>query len=200
MCFAKAWLTPEEMVLWLIITARPRITPGLKVVKNKLQRKESHSCRELHIFLLSQPRDALPSGQGRVVGVNVTNKPQWARRCWPPGTRSVLTRQTPRARAEWYTPLVNLVNICVEGISHRHPSGRRGRLHINDIAAVLSPVFSIWRVIRSPLCVSGPSLIIHRVQVWVRSYRVTPSFVPSEGGLGCCTAVTLRSACIFTCC
>lgn len=153
MCFAKAWLTPKEMVLWLIITARPRITPGLKVVKNKLQRRESHSCRELHIFLLSQCRDALPSGQGRVVGVNVTNKSQWARRCWPLGTRSVLTRQTQRARAAWYTPLVNLINICVKGISHRHQSGSRGRPHINDIAAVLSPSFlHLEGHQKSPLC------------------------------------------------
>ena len=66
---------------------------------------------------LSQPRDALLDGWGRLVGVNVTNTFRWAWKCWSPGTRRALMRQMPRPCGESCTPLINLTSICVKGMS-----------------------------------------------------------------------------------
>lgn len=86
----------------------------LRVVKNKLQWGESHTCGRLRSSL-SQLRDALLDGWGRLVGVNVTNTLRW--KCWSPGTRRELMRQMQRPRTELCTPLINLTSICVEVMS-----------------------------------------------------------------------------------
>lgn len=77
---------------------------------------KSH-LRQTQVSPLSQHRDALLNGWGRLVGVNVTNTFQWAWRCWSPGTRRALMRQTQRPSAELCAPLINLTGICVKGMS-----------------------------------------------------------------------------------
>ena len=98
-------------------------------------------------------------------------------------------RQTQRPCTELCTPLINLTSICVEGMS---PGTSPATEADFTLMAHRLPV-SLCRVTRSPLWASGSSFSIHRVPAWVRSYRETLPQAPSEGVLGCCMAIILRS-------
>lgn len=102
------------------------------------------------------------------------------------------------------TPLpgVNLMNIGDEGLppTPGHQPGRRR--HRNGPAAFLRSTLSSglhWEGHPGPLCAPAPSSATNRVLSGMRRYRATLSFVVSESVLGCCPAVTLRFAWIFTC-
>lgn len=113
--FCKSLANPKGTGVWLIITARPRVTlTGISESWKTNDNGGKSHLRHTQGPSLSQPRDALLGGWGRLLGVNVTNTCRWAWECWPPGTRRALMRQMPRPCAESWTPLINLTSICVK--------------------------------------------------------------------------------------
>lgn len=130
----------------------------------------------------------------QLAGVSIPNKSTQARsvdhqRC----LRAERTAMFTGARVELPMCIVNLADVCTGTSPDTGLETELGfTLTTQQLFWALGSSCHIGRVVRSPLCASGLSLIISCVLVWMRRRRVALSFLLSEGTCTYNVAVGLR--------
>ena len=145
-----------------------------------------------------QPRGALCGGCARLLGVNGPHKPI---RTWEPGEK---THQA------WAKGMRTGIRACRKCDKYLCPGRVRGtslgaQSDFTLMTQQLAPGFSLscppsGISSEDPLSTSGSSLIINRVAVWTRSYRVTLAFMLSGWVFGAEWRSPSICPQVFTCC